>query len=376
MTLGWPLALLGLLAPLALLAAYVWISRRRRRSVVRHSNVALVRAAAPRMPGWKRHLPVALVVAALAVMVAAAARPKVEATVPRSGSAVILALDVSGSMCSTDVDPNRLTAAQDAVRTFVKAQDRNTKIGLVVFSGFAQVAVAPTTERQPLVDAINSVTTGRGTTIGAAILASVDAIAQIDPKVKPADTTTDTGQGDPNNDPNDPGTVPTPTPSGGGSTAPPGKNGYAPEIVVLLTDGANTRGVTPEEAATQAAARGVRVYPIGFGTTNPAPMVCSSDQLGGDMFQGFGGGGGGFGGRGSQYLIADEPTLKQVATTTGGTYYKATDAGQLQGVLKDLPNNVDKVTRPVEISAGLVALGIVLLIGGVAAAARWSAFPT
>ncbi|MEO7069808.1 MAG: VWA domain-containing protein [Nostocoides sp.] len=344
---AWPLALLGLLAPIALVAAYVWISRRRRRSVVRHSNVALVRAAAPRMPGWKRHLPVALVVAALTVMVAAAARPRVEATVSQSGSAVILALDVSGSMCSTDVDPNRLTAAQNAVRTFVGAQDSSTKIGLVIFSGFAQVAVAPTTDRQPLVNAINAVTTGRGTTIGAAILSSINAISQIDPNVKPADTT--------------------PAPS------PPASGHYAPEIVVLLTDGANTRGVTPQEAATQAAARGVRVYPIGFGTTNPAPMVCSADQLGGDMFQGFGGGG--FGGRMSQYLIADEPTLKQVAATTGGAYYKATDAGQLQGVLKDLPNNVDRVTRPVEISAGLVALGIVLLIGGVAAAARWSAFP-
>ena len=363
---AWPLALLGLLLPIALAAAYVWISRRRRRSVVRHSNVALVRSAAPRMPGWKRHLPVALVVAALAVMVAAAARPRVEATVPQSGSAVILALDVSGSMCSTDVDPNRLTAAQNAVRAFVKAQDSSTKIGLVIFSGFAQVAVAPTTARQPLVDAINAVTTGRGTTIGAAILASIDAISQIDPKVKPADTTTDTGQGGPDGDTT---TTPAPAPA-------PAKGPFAPEIVVLLTDGANTRGVTPQEAATQAAARGVRVYPIGFGTTNPAPMVCSSDQLGGDMFQGFGGGGFGGGGRVSQYLIADAPTLKQVAATTGGTYYGATDAGQLQGVLKDLPNNVDRVKRPVEISAGLVALGIVLLIGGVAAAARWSAFPS
>lgn len=317
------------------------------------------------MPGWKRHLPIALVVAALAVMVAAAARPRVEATVHQSGSAVILALDVSGSMCSTDVDPNRLTAAQNAVRTFVKAQDRSTKIGLVIFSGFAQVAVAPTTARAPLVNALNSVTTGRGTTIGAAILASIDAISQIDPKVKPADTTTDTGPGSPSGDTT---TTPPPAPA-------PAKGPFAPEIVVLLTDGANTRGITPQEAATQAAARGVRVYPIGFGTTNPAPMVCSSDQLGGDMFQGFGGGGFG-GGRMNQYLIADAPTLKQVAATTGGTYYGATDAGQLQGVLKNLPNNVVPVTRPVEVSAGLIALGIVLLIGGVAAAARWSAFPT
>src|ERR671932_1920529 len=89
-------------------------------------------------------------------------------------------------MCATDVDRNRLIAATAAVRDFVKRQDSGTRIGLVVFSGFAQLAVEPTTDRDDLLKAVDSLTTGRGTTIGAAILKSVDAIAQIDPDVAPA----------------------------------------------------------------------------------------------------------------------------------------------------------------------------------------------
>ena len=98
---------------------------------------------------------------------------------------MILAVDVSGSMCATDVSPNRLAAAQEAVRDFIDKQDDRTRIGLVVFSGFAQVAVAPTTNHDELHQAVDGLTTGRGTTIGAAILKSIDAIAEINPDVAP-----------------------------------------------------------------------------------------------------------------------------------------------------------------------------------------------
>ena len=252
----WPLALVSLLVLPLLVAAYVWHNRRRRKQAVRHSSVALIRAAAPRRAGWKRHLPFALVLAALGLLGLAAARPEVAMDVPISDSTIILALDVSGSMCSTDVDPNRLTAATTAVREFVQNQDDETRIGLVVFSGFAQLTVAPTTERDALMRSLDGLTTGRGTAIGAAMLKSVDAIAEIDPEVAPSDPGTGT----------DPAAAP--------RARPPGT--YAPEIVVLLTDGANTTGVEPIDAAKTAAQRGVRVYPIGFGTRNPATMVCSA----------------------------------------------------------------------------------------------------
>lgn len=372
-----PYILLGLLAVPVLLAAYLWQTRRRKPVAVRYSNVALVRSAAGPRRGWRRHLPVALVLASLALLGVAAGRPQVRADVPVSSSTVILALDVSGSMCSTDVDPNRLSAAQAAVRTFVQAQGDDTKIGLVLFSGFAQLAVAPTTNKSDLLNTLDTVTTGRGTTIGAAILKSIDAIAELDPNVAPSD---------PGDAPNPDGSSIPRTPEGNGGATPtptptPNANGdKAPEIIVLLTDGANTRGITPEDAAVQAAARGVRVYPIGFGTKNPTQMVCSRSQLGGlNQQQGFGGrdfagggpGGGGLGG-GRNFLVVDEDALKTVASTTGGEYFAATDAGQLQSVLANLPKHVTTQEQDVDISAGFVAVAALVLLLGLGLSIRWS----
>ena len=363
MSFAWPLVLLSLLSVPVLLAVYVVIGRRRRRTVS-YSSVALLRTAQPRRSGWRRHVPFALVLAALASLGLASARPQLRVDVPVSASSLILALDVSGSMCATDVEPNRLSAAQAAVRDFVKAQDSRTRIGLVVFSGFAQLAVEPTTERDDLLKSIDSLTTGRGTTIGAAILKAVDAISQIDPDVAPASGSPSSGS---------------PAPSG--AQGPAGQDrsreagSYAPEIVVLLTDGANTRGVTPVDAAKVAAARGVRVYPIGFGTTHPTAMVCTAEQLGGSGIEGFRGGGPGAGPRSGNFLVADEPTLRQVATITGGTYFPASGADQLQHVLSDLPRQVQVQKRTVEMSVALAGLAAALVLLSVVAAARWTAFP-
>ena len=367
-----PYLLLGLLAVPILLAAYLWQTRRRKPAAVRYSNVALVRGAVGPSRRWRRHVPVALVIASLGLLGVAAARPQVKADVPISSSTVILALDVSGSMCATDVEPNRLGAAQAAVRKFVETQGDDTKIGLVLFSGFAQLAVAPTTNKNDLLNTLDAVTTGRGTTIGAAILKSIDAIAELDPNVAPSDPedapnsdgsslpkTADGGNGS--------GTTPTPTPNAEGGDK-------APEIVVLLTDGANTRGITPEDAAVQAAARGVRVYPIGFGTKNPTQMVCSRSQLGGMTQQRFGGrdftGGGVMGGR--NFLVVDEDALKTVASTTGGEYFGATDADQLQSVLDNLPKHVTTQQQDVDISAGFIAVAALVLLLGLGLSIRWS----
>jgi Ca-activated chloride channel family protein len=366
----WPLALLSLLALPILFGAYLWQIRRRRRQAVTYSSVALIRAAAPARTAWRRHVPFALVLALLACLGIAAARPQIRTDVPVSGSSVILALDVSGSMCSTDVDPNRLGAAQAAVRNFVKHQNSSTRIGLVVFSGFAQVAVTPTTERDELYRAIDSLTTGRGTTIGAAILKSVDAIAAINPDVAPA------GADQPD------ASTPAPTNGSGSPSAAP--RSFAPEIVVLLTDGANTAGIAPVDAAEIAASRGVRVYPIGFGTRNPTSLVCTAKQLGGREFGGFGSGGGpggfgGFGGRlpgGGNFLVADDATLRRVARVTGGAFFSAKNADQLQTVLKNLPHRVKIQQREVELSVVFVGLATLLVLLTLWAAARWTAFPT
>jgi Ca-activated chloride channel family protein len=317
-------------------------------------------------------VPIALVLASLAVLGMASARPQVRTDVPVSGTTILIALDVSGSMCATDVAPNRLTAAQAAVRDFVEEQPPEAKLGLIVFSGFAEVAVAPSTNREELLSAIDGVTTGRGTTIGAAILTAIDAIAEIDPDVPPSDPVEVTGDVDLGGAP--PMTPPTPTTTGPASGDPPVRAEPVPEIIVLLTDGANTRGVTPAQAAEQAATRGVRVYPIGFGTTNPTTLACSREQYGGfEPRQNFGFGPPGGGGRVTRnFLVVDEPALREVAETTGGEYFGATDAAALSKVLADLPKHVTTQQQDVDLSAGFAALAALLLAAGLVLSIRWS----
>jgi Ca-activated chloride channel family protein len=368
---AWPLLLLTLLALPVLVAGYVQLLRRRRRAVP-YSSVAVIRSAAPPRTARRRHLPFAALLAALAFLGLAAARPGVKVDVPISGSAVILALDVSGSMCATDVDPNRLSAAQAAVRDFVRKQGSGTRIGLVVFSGFAQLAVPPTTERKDLLEAIDSLTTGRGTMIGAAILKSVNAIAAMDSSVLPV------GESEADMSPGDQPSLPSSPPSSSAPAPAPGSVPYAPEIVVLLTDGANTGGISPQDAAKLAAARGVRVYPIGFGTANPTSMVCTAQQLGGSGLDGPRPPGfGGFTGGGRRnFLVADEDTLRQVAQTTGGTYFSAGGATQLHSVLAELPRHVEVQQKDVEISVGFAALAALFVLIAAWAAVRWSTFPS
>jgi Ca-activated chloride channel homolog len=368
MSFTWPLVLFSLLLLPILVAGYVWAGRRRRRRAVTYSSVALIKAARPARSAWRRHVPFALLLAALACLGLAGAKPQIQASIPTAGSSVILALDVSGSMCATDVEPNRLSAAQAAVRDFVRAQESGTRIGVVAFSGFAQLTVAPTTDRDELLRAIDSLTTGRGTTIGAAILKSLDAISQINPDVAPAGSDAESGSEAP----------PVPAPSSGpGSGAGSGSGPYAPEIIVLLTDGANTRGITPVEAAKVAAARGVRVYPIGFGTSDPTRMACTAEQMGGNSFENFGRGlPGDRGPNPGTFLRADEPTLREVASTTGGSYFSANGADQLQDVLGDLPLHVQIQQRNVEVSVALAGLAALLILLGVGAAVRWSTFPS
>jgi Ca-activated chloride channel family protein len=359
MSLTWPLALLSIFVVPLVLSVYLWKLRRRRKHAVRYSSVALLRSVLPKGSRLRRHLPVALLLTSLALLGFASSRPQITRQVPRGRTSIILALDVSRSMCSTDVAPNRLTVAQAAARTFVQDQPAGTRIGIVVFSGFAQLAVPPTTDRKELLGAIDGLTTAVGTAIGSAILKGLDAIAEVNPNVAPV------------------GDAP-PT-----SVGPPGANGVVPAIVVLLTVGANTRGIKPLEAVPYAVERGVRVYTIGFGTTQPAAMVCSRTQLGGAALGADGGarglGGGGFRGGGAQGggspLVADEATLQAVADQTGGQHYTAQDTGQLKKVFADLPKDVVLQKEHVEISSVFAAIGALLAAAAVAASLRWSPYP-
>jgi Ca-activated chloride channel family protein len=382
MNFAWAFALpLLLVAPLVL-GVYLWSLRRRRKQAVTYSSVALLRSVIPARSRWRRHLPVGLLIAGLAVLAIASARPQVTSTVAIGRTSIVMALDVSRSMCATDVDPNRLTVEQRAARQFVDNQASGTRMGLIIFSGTAQLAVSPTRDRGPLRQAIDNLTTGNGTAIGAAMLKSLDALSTVNTDVKPVGDVPTPSNGSANDffDPfgggSSPDTTPTTVPP------PPGQHGFVPDIVVLLTDGANNRGIAPLDAVPYAVERRVRVYTIGFGTTQLAPLACTSAQLGGDegafggrFAPGGGYGGGGFSFNGRSPLRADLPTLKEVADRTGGKAYTAEDAGQLQKVFAGLPKDVTVQKKKHEITANFAVIGALLGLAAVAASIRWSPYP-
>jgi Ca-activated chloride channel family protein len=344
MSFSWPWALLSLLI-IPIVGGVIWlVRRRRRRAAVRVTSIALVRAALPPRTRWTRLIPTLLLLLGFATLGVGAARPQATVPVPSNSTTIMLAMDVSGSMCSTDVEPNRLTVAQKAAISFIESQDGQTKIGLVAFAGVAGLQVPPTTDKDALIEAINNFTTARGTAIGSAILTSIDSIAAINPTVAPSGVDAESAQ----------------------------RSGYAADVIVVLTDGANTQGVEPATAAESAAVRGLRVFTIGFGTTTPSRMACTGRQAGGWAGGPGGGPGGGFGGGGRNPRVMDEGTLQAVAEITGGQYYKAESADQLQGALGDLPSQVAVVRKHVDIASWFAGAGGLLVAVAVGLSLWWN----
>jgi Ca-activated chloride channel family protein len=337
MSLSWPWALLALVAIPLVIAAWWWTRRRRRRGAVRVTSIALVRMALPGRTRWRRLIPAVLLLLGLAVLGVGAARPQASVRVPSSSGTIMLALDVSGSMCSTDVRPNRLTAAENAASAFIKSEEGGPRVGLVAFAAIAGVVVAPTTDTGSLLQAVTSLSTSRGTAIGQGILTSLDAIAEADPSVAPT-----------------------------GARASRAR-GSAHDVIVVLTDGSNNAGVDPQTAARQAAARGVRVFTIGFGTTSPAPLACSGAQFGG-----FGGGGPGGGFRGGGPLIADYGALRHIAGTTGGKFYRAENADQLKAALGNLSGTFTTTREHLDIAAWFAGFGGLFVAAALALSLWWN----
>ncbi len=344
MTFLWPASLYLLALIPVLIGLYIWTLRRRRRFALRYSSLSLVRQAVPRHSWIRRHLPFILFLAAFASLAITMARPVSITTLPAGQTTIILAIDVSRSMCSTDILPNRLEAAESAAMSFIQNQGANTQIGIVAFSTFAEEIQPPTNDQEALQAAVQGLLTGRRTAIGSAILKSIDAISEVDKNVPPsvADGAATA-----------PGISPTPVPRGA----------YAPDIIVLLTDGVSNTGMLPIDAAKQASDRGVRVFTIGYGTDSGGEFPDCNPQYQGSEPFGAGGppvfsGGGGFGGfrRG-----IDEATLKQVSGMTGGKYYAASSASQLENVFKQLPTSVILKHKTSEISV-IFAVAAALLV--------------
>ena len=358
MGLLWPMFLLLLIALPLLALAYMLMLRRRRRFAVQYSSLSLIRQAMPGGFRWRRHLPFVLAVLAIALLILALARPYANVSVASTRTTVILALDVSLSMCADDINPNRLTVAQEAAVGFIESQEPGTRVGIVAFAGIAQLVVAPTTDREALVESVSNLITARRTAVGSAIVRSLDALAEVNPDIPPVRAYVS-----PRDDAAEPGEEPI----------------LQPDVIVLLTDGASTSGVRPLSAAEAARDRGVQVYTIGFGTTSPAALRCTPEQLGDDALNirigrsGFRGFGDEFGGR--NFLSLDEPTLSRIAEITDAEYYVAGSADELFEVFSTIPVQIEQKTVRMEISAFLTAISAVLVLCAGALSLRWSPLP-
>jgi len=349
MSFFWPWFLLLLpLIPL-IVAVYVWVLRRKQRFAVQYSSLSLIHQAMPKYSRWRRHMPFVLFLLGLVSLIVAMSRPVTIVEVPLNRATIILAMDVSGSMCSTDIPPNRLAVAQDSAIAFIEEQVETTQIGIVAFASFAHLVVPPSNDEEGLKKAVRNLVTARRSAIGTAIISSVNVIAEFNPAVPPSTV--------------NPATFVAP----GGIPRQPGE--YMADIIVLLTDGANSRGIEPREAAVVAADRGIRVYTIGFGTERGAQMGCNRQQAGNRLERMGGGGGGGFR-RG-----IDEATLQDVAEMTGGVYYSAESASELQDVFRELPTYLTTVREPREISVVFAAIAALLATLAISLSLIWHPLP-
>jgi Ca-activated chloride channel family protein len=342
--------LLLVLIPL-FVAFYVWLLRRRRRYAVRFSSLALVRDAASHQSRWRRHLPFAIFLLAITSLVFAMARPTATVSVPSNKATVILAIDVSRSMCSNDIKPNRLEAAKAAAKNFIHSKVQGRQIGIVAFAGFAEL-IQPSTNNVRLLDtAVDSLAPARRTAIGSAILRSIDAIAEVDQRVEPSEISQAVDA------------VPT--------VPNTGAEDFVPHIIVLLTDGASNAGPFPLSAAEQAVERGIRVYTIGFGTNSSNSVMDCGAQFQEAPFDGGGGFGFGFGQGGGFRREIDEVTLRQIAELTGGEYYAAASASELENVFQNLPTYVVTTRQTTEITAFFTAAAALLAMLALALSFRW-----
>lgn len=317
----WPFMLpLLLLIPIIALV-YVLLQRRRQKYALRYASLSLVKEAMGRGPGWRRHIPAAIFLIALTFMIIGLARPEMETLVPSAEGTIILAVDVSGSMIATDLQPNRLEAAKSAARAFVEKQPDTVQVGVVSFSDNAFVVQPPTDDKDALLSAINRLNWQRGTAIGRGLVASLEAISE------------KTGQGGEINlnqdQSNNNSTTPQPTPM------PKGQ--YQNAIIVLLTDGENNQWPEPVEIAQIASDRGIRVYTVGIGSEEGAIVRIQGRAI---------------------RTRLDEQTLRTIAEMTDGIYYNAQTESDLVKVYENLSTNLVLKTDKTEVTAYATAIAV------------------
>lgn len=306
MTLAWPWALAVVPAVVAIAAWAVWWSRRRSAAGgLPHPNLDILDAVGV-APRRRRLIPLALALVATLMLAVGLARPHAEREVPRDRATIMLAIDVSGSMAAADVRPNRLRAAQDAALTFADRMPRTFQVGLVAFSGTASVIVPPTTDRAQLRRGVESLLPLGGTAIGEALVSSTGAIRQAQ----------------------------------GGVTVPDAAR------ILLLSDGANSSGVSVEEALGEVTRAGIPVYTVALGT----PEGRLSD---------------------GRPVPPSPEALAAIAEATGGDSFESQDAASVSSIYEHLGEFIGTVREQREVTDWPVAAALLLFAAAGLAWLRW-----
>ncbi len=327
----WPQFLWLMLALPLLVALYVWLLRRKKKMALRYASLSIVREAMGTGSSIRRHIPPLLFLLAMAAMLLAASRPFAVITLPSQQETIILAMDVSGSMRATDVQPNRLVASQNAAKAFLAELPRSVRVGIVAFAGTASVVQPATLSREDLVAAIDKFQLQRATAIGNAIVVS---LAELFPNAGIDLASLTYGRN------RNSGVAIDQAPKEAKKDFTPVAPGsYTSAAIILLTDGQRTTGVDSLEAAKMAADRGVRIYTVGIGTVD-------GETIG---FEGW-----------SMRVRLDEETLKAIANKTQAEYYYAGTAADLKKVYETLSSRLTVEKKETEIS-GLLALAAAVL---------------
>jgi Ca-activated chloride channel family protein len=315
-----PAVLLGLaLLPLAA-AAYAVMQRRRRADAARFANPALMPNISTGRPGWRRHLPPLLLLLALGVLVLALARPQRTVAAPQRQATVMMVTDISGSMRANDVKPDRLSAAVAAGHALADKLPDQLRLGLVSFSDYAEQTVPPTTEREPVNQALDRLVADGGTAMGDALRRGIESVR-----------------------------TPVPNRDGSGSRR-------LPAVIVLLSDGKNTSGNTrPLDVARQAKALHIPIYAIALGT--PSGEIELTDP---------------FSGLTQRIAVPPDPqTLHEVARITGGRFFETAKAADLKSIYANLGTKLSSKQEKREVTVAFAGGGLALLLVGSGLSLAW-----
>jgi Ca-activated chloride channel family protein len=327
-----PWLLLALLVIPAAMGIYLLAQRRRMRYALTFTNLEVLASVAGGR-SWRRFVPPALFLLALASLCIAVARPHHKTRIPSEKATVILVVDVSGSMQATDVKPTRLAAAQEAVRRFLDKVPKRVRVGLIAFAGEPQVATPPTSDRELVRASLDNLAFFGGfggTAIGDALDAAVNLGKQA-----------------------------VENPSLAAASTPKTKDLVS---ILFLSDGHQTRGLLePLEGAQRAKDAGIRVYTVALGT----PSGTLTRDFGGPF-------GGNFGGPRTIPVPPDPATLRAIAQTTGGQFFNARSAEAVQSAYSKLGSRLGRVAGRSEITYVFLAAAAGLLLAAAVLSAFWS----